>query len=71
MDTVREVTNEDREWSRSLADKGVEYVFASFIDITGRAKSKCVPIARARRLVGRSRALHPAWPRQSWRDDTQ
>jgi glutamine synthetase len=51
MDTVREVTDEDREWARSLADKGVEYVFASFIDITGRAKSKCVPIGRAGDLL--------------------
>jgi glutamine synthetase len=44
MDTVREVTDGDREWAKALAAQGVEYVFASFIDISGRAKSKCVPI---------------------------
>src|SRR5277367_6640282 len=44
MQTVFEVDSRHTELSTSLAAQGVEYVFASFIDITGRAKSKCVPI---------------------------
>ena len=38
------VAEEHEELARSLANQGVQYVFASFIDITGRAKSKCVPV---------------------------
>jgi glutamine synthetase len=44
MQTVFEVDQSHTELSATLASQGVEYVFASFIDITGRAKSKCVPI---------------------------
>jgi glutamine synthetase len=44
MQTVFEVDSRHTELSTSLAAQGVEYVFASFVDIAGRAKSKCVPI---------------------------
>jgi glutamine synthetase len=44
MQTVFEVDSEHTELSTRLAAQGVEYVFASFVDIAGRAKSKCVPI---------------------------
>jgi glutamine synthetase len=44
METVFEVDERHAELSASLAAQGVEYVFASFVDIAGRAKSKCVPI---------------------------
>jgi glutamine synthetase len=44
MQTVFEVDSRHTELSASLAAQGVEYVFASFVDIAGRAKSKCVPI---------------------------
>lgn len=44
MDTIHDVVDEDRELARTLSAQGVEYVFASFIDVTGRAKSKCVPV---------------------------
>jgi glutamine synthetase len=44
MDTVFEIDEKYAELSASLASQGVEYVFASFVDIAGRAKSKCVPI---------------------------
>jgi glutamine synthetase len=44
MQTVFEVDERHVELARSLEAKGVHYVFASFIDIAGRAKSKCVPV---------------------------
>jgi glutamine synthetase len=44
METVFEVDERHAELSATLAAQGVEYVFASFVDIAGRAKSKCVPI---------------------------
>jgi glutamine synthetase len=44
VETINDISEEDEELARSLAESGVEYVFASFIDITGRAKSKCVPV---------------------------
>jgi glutamine synthetase len=44
MQTVFQVDAQHTELSTSLAAQGVEYVFASFVDIAGRAKSKCVPI---------------------------
>ena len=44
MDTSFDVDEKDAELAAALAAQGVEYVFASFIDIVGRAKSKCVPI---------------------------
>lgn len=51
MDTMRDVLEEDRVLARSLAEQGVEYVFASFIDVTGRAKSKCVPVLHIPELL--------------------
>lgn len=44
METIFEVDEQHTELSTKLAAQGVEYVFASFVDIAGRAKSKCVPI---------------------------
>jgi glutamine synthetase len=44
MQTVFEVDERHAELSTSLAAQGVQYVFASFVDISGRVKSKCVPI---------------------------
>jgi glutamine synthetase len=44
MQTIFEVDEQHAELASSLAAQGVEYVFASFVDIAGRAKSKCVPI---------------------------
>jgi glutamine synthetase len=44
MQTVFEIDAAHTELSTSLAAQGVEYVFASFVDIAGRAKSKCVPV---------------------------
>lgn len=51
MDTINSATEEHEELARSLAKEGVEYVFAAFIDITGRAKSKCVPVEHLAALI--------------------
>jgi glutamine synthetase len=44
LDTIRPVETRHEELVDSLVAQGVEYVFASFADVTGRAKSKCVPV---------------------------
>ena len=44
METILEIDVAHEDLARSLSQQGVEYVFASFIDVTGRVKSKCVPI---------------------------
>lgn len=51
MDTIKAPAAEHHALAQSLADRGVEYVFASFIDIAGRAKSKCVPLHHLPELV--------------------
>lgn len=51
MDTVNEISAEHTELAEALAGQGVEYVFASFIDVTGRAKSKCVPVDHLPALI--------------------
>lgn len=45
MNTLKPVDESQRELAQKLAAQGVEYIFASFIDVVGRAKSKCVPVA--------------------------
>jgi glutamine synthetase len=44
MDTIQEIDEDHTSLVAALVEQGVEYVFASYADITGRAKSKCVPI---------------------------
>lgn len=44
MDTIYPIDPEHEHLAARLAGEGVEYVFASFIDVAGRAKSKCVPV---------------------------
>ncbi|HEX3793017.1 MAG TPA: hypothetical protein VHV57_00810 [Acidimicrobiales bacterium] len=44
MDTIFKVDEDHAKLAATLASQGVEYVFASFVDICGRSKSKCVPI---------------------------
>jgi glutamine synthetase len=51
MDTVLDVQHSHEELAKELAGQGVEYVFGSFIDVNGRAKSKCVPIAHLPELL--------------------
>jgi glutamine synthetase len=51
MDTINPTGEEHEQLAASLAECGVQYVFASFIDVTGRAKSKCVPVAHLPALI--------------------
>jgi glutamine synthetase len=51
MDTIRATSEEHRRLASALADDGVQYLFASFIDVTGRAKSKCVPVGHLPALI--------------------
>jgi glutamine synthetase len=51
MDTVSELDPSHAELAATLKAQGVEYVFGSFIDITGRAKSKAVPIDHLPQLL--------------------
>lgn len=45
MDTLKKVDPRHEELARSLADKGVEYSMATWVDITGRARAKTNPIS--------------------------
>jgi len=51
MDTITDIDPTHADLAASLEAQGVEYVFGSFIDILGRAKSKCVPIAHLPALL--------------------
>lgn len=51
METLFQTTADHEELARSLAASGVEYVFASFVDVAGRVKSKCVPVGHAASLL--------------------
>lgn len=51
MLTIEPVTEEGRTLARRLADEGVAYVFAGWVDVAGRAKSKCVPITHLPELL--------------------
>ncbi len=44
MDTIHPLDPAHDELAARLAGDGVAYVFASFVDVAGRAKSKCVPV---------------------------
>lgn len=59
MDTVVAETAEHAALAKELADKGVEFALGSFIDITGRAKSKVVPIAHLPNLLAGSERYTP------------
>jgi glutamine synthetase len=51
MDTITPVAEEYSALAETLRGQGVEYVFGSWIDIMGRAKSKCVPVQHLAHLV--------------------
>jgi glutamine synthetase len=51
METILEIAAEHEDLARRLHQEGVEYVFASFVDVTGRLKSKCVPVAHLPALI--------------------
>ncbi len=59
MDTVRPETAAHKALAESLADQGVEYALGGFIDITGRSKSKVVPIDHLPSLLAGSERYTP------------
>jgi glutamine synthetase len=60
MDTLVPVDPVHKALVTDLEANGVEYVFGSFIDITGRAKSKCVPIEHLPALLAGHERYTPA-----------
>ncbi|MCU1428039.1 MAG: glutamine synthetase [Actinomycetia bacterium] len=59
MDTVSPTTDAHRQLTTDLAERGVKYVVGSFVDITGRAKSKVVPIDHLPNLLAGSERYTP------------
>src|SRR6201999_2118990 len=59
MDTVNDTTAEHEALAEELASKGVEYAVGAFTDITGRSKSKIVPIAHLPNLLAGSERYTP------------
>ena len=51
MDTLRAVDAAYSQQTRELADAGVRYVTAAWIDILGRSRGKSHPIARLPELL--------------------
>jgi glutamine synthetase len=59
MDTVNDPTADHAALARDLAAQGVEYAVGGFADITGRSKSKIVPIAHLPNLLAGSERYTP------------
>jgi glutamine synthetase len=59
VDTVQGIDPEHVALARDLESKGVKFAFGSFIDITGRAKSKVVPIDHLPNLLAGSERYTP------------
>ncbi len=59
MDTVNDLKADHVALADSLAAQGVEFALGSFIDITGRAKSKVVPIKHLPNLLAGSERYTP------------
>ena len=51
MKTILERQPENDRLADRLAEQGVQFAFASFVDVTGRVKSKCVPVAHLADLL--------------------
>ena len=51
MDTISAIDPAHADLVTTLQQQGVEYVFGSFVDILGRAKAKCVPVAHVPALL--------------------
>lgn len=51
MDTIKATDEQHHHLAANLQESGVEYVFASFVDVNGRAKSKCVPVSHLPELI--------------------
>ena len=54
MDTVRPLDVEHTALAERLAAQGVQYVLGGWIDITGRSKSKVVPVGHLPNLLAGS-----------------
>jgi glutamine synthetase len=59
MDTVTDLQPDHVALAESLVAKGVEFAVGSFIDITGRSKSKVVPIQHLPNLLAGSERYTP------------
>ena len=59
MDTVTTPTAEHAALAESLAADGVEFAVGGFVDITGRSKSKVVPISHLPNLLSGSERYTP------------
>ena len=59
MDTARPIEADHQALADSLAAQGVQYALGGFIDITGRAKSKVVPIGHLPNLLAGSERYTP------------
>ncbi|HVQ92245.1 MAG TPA: glutamate--ammonia ligase [Mycobacteriales bacterium] len=59
MDTVREVRGEHAALAAELADAGVQFALGGWVDITGRAKSKLVPIGNLAAMLAGSERYTP------------
>jgi glutamine synthetase len=51
VDTIRPIEDAHRRLAESLAEQGVQYAFAGYIDVNGRSKSKAVPISHLPELL--------------------
>ena len=59
MDTVSDIDPEHVRLARDLQSEGVQFATGSFIDITGRAKSKIVPIDHLPNMLAGSERYTP------------
>src|SRR3954464_15784534 len=59
MDTVHELSDDHAALAAELAGRGVKYAVGGWIDITGRSKSKIVPIAHLPNLLAGSERYTP------------
>lgn len=59
MDTITDITNDNVRWSNELAEQGVRYAVAGWIDVLGRSKSKTVPIDHLPNLLAGSERYTP------------
>lgn len=59
MDTVNPIHDEHRKLASDLANDGVEYAIGTYVDISGRAKSKVVPIGKLPNMLAGSERYTP------------
>ncbi|MCU1379462.1 MAG: glutamine synthetase [Acidimicrobiales bacterium] len=59
MDTAKQIDPEHVALAESLAAQGVEFALGGFIDITGRSKSKVIPISHLPNLLAGSERYTP------------